>query len=568
MSTPSTSRLPGTNVATPQPTSQFSFSSPAPKNTASPAPKNTASPAAQRSQQAGKSPFNASAQNHPTGGSNVSGGGQNRFLEPLSGSTPNFESPAGMVPSLSSMGFGDGAFNMSYSNSTGMAIGSSLGGRIDESKRRRRLESIVSTLRSRYPRLSPEGMVLVGQRLGMDTFSVPQREGNKKGPIDVQLLVGEVLMVDVLFMEDNVVPKVKVTVFGASDRVNQDMESASDVLLRDVTQPRRLPILRNLDKFSHNVERLSQLAKLQEATQSPEFSCFEALSGIYTSLKRLFDQEKKLIEVLIDSKKSNRQARIEREVMSKRSGRPVMNARDTVGLSLDYWMQRRRFFPAQKDVPEDSMDIDSSPLTDPSTEVPDQKVFSLLLECEGCPHELFPPARISHQWISDSPEKVPDINTGTLHGIDWEEPPPTLITPISQGPDAMVLDMESRLPNIRFVAKLNPPLIMPSQIVANILATVGLQPEPSQIQPLYHNALLGIEVDQLEFMGREKTLSYLRKTFARKAGNESADIYHRNYLTSKSPMFSRTMEQIPFSHPRQIVEILPVSWSVSKFPQY
>jgi len=542
------------NVATPQPTSQFNTFS-------SPAPRSVPSPAAHRNQ-AGKSPFNTSSQNHPTGGSNASG--PSRLLDASPGNAPNFDSPAGMVPSLSNMGFGDGHFNMTFNASgmSGLNMGSSLGGRIDEQERRRRLESIVTTLRKRYPRLSPEGVEIVGQRLGMDILLDPA-QGRRRDGTRTCTLAGETIAVEIGFKQDNRVETVEVVAPGTSVAVAQHIQSASHVLKADLTEPDMLPIMRNLKKFSHNLERLSKLDKLNGSTNSQSFSCFEAISGVYTSLRRLFDHEKKAAEILIDSKKNNREARIEREVMSKKSGRPIMNSRNIVGLSVDYWMQRRSIFPAEAFNPgdRDAMDIDSNVRTDPSPEVPDQKVFSLLIECESCPNELFQPVRVSNAWISDTVEKgSTDPNDVFGPTVDWLDPPPTYISAaVNADIDAMVLDVGNKLPNIRFVAKLNPPLILPTQIVEAILASVGLQPEPGPM-PLYHNALLGItEVDQMEFMGREKTIRNIRQTLARRGNIDSADICHRSYLTPKNPVFSRTLEEVPFSHPRQIVEMLPVS---------
>jgi hypothetical protein len=557
MSTPSAtggSRAPGAqNVATPQPNSQFNTFS-------SPAARNVPSPAAHR-HQAGKSPFNTLSQNHA--GNNV--GGPGRLLDASPGNVHNFDSPAGMVPSLSNMGFGDGSYNMTFNTSglSGMNLGSSLGGRIDEQERRRRLETIVATLRKRYPRLSPEGVQIVAQRVGIDIQLDPPTGRKRDGTVLINM-AGETFAVDIGFKQDNTVDMVEVTAPGSSDLVAQQLKSASHVLKRDLTEPNMLPILRTLEKFSHNLERLSRMDKLNGSTNSDNFSCFEAISGVYSSLKRLFDHEKKTAEILIDVKKNNREARIEREVMSKKSGRPIMNGRDVVGLSLDYWMQRRSYFPeAAKDVnTDDAMDIDSSPLTDSSSEVENQKTFSLLIECESCPNELFQPVRISKDWVSEIPEKDPaDPNDVFGPSIDyWLDPPPTYISEHgSADADAMVLDTGNKLPNIRFVAKLHPPLIMPAQTVENILASVGIQLEQTSL-PLYHNSLLGVtEVDQMEFMGREKTFSNLRQTIARKNPIGSTDICHQNYLTPKSPMLSRTLEEVPFSHPRQIVEILPVS---------
>ncbi|KAF2675022.1 hypothetical protein BT63DRAFT_450008 [Microthyrium microscopicum] len=526
----------------------------------SPAPRSVPSPATNRHTQAGKSPFNnnASAASHGTTAT-VTGG--TRTVQPSPSSFPNWDSPAGMLPSLSNMSFADGGIGMALQGS-GMNGGSSVGGKIDDQERRRRLEYMQETLRARPPKLSPEGVQIVAERLGLDTMMEPE-QGTRKDGTRTCTIAGETIVVEVLFKANYNVESVEASSPGSNELVSQHFKSASEVLLRDVTEPPMMPLLRQLGSFSDNLERLAKMDKLNGPSAGQSFNCFEAIAGVYTSLKKLFEHEKQAVLALIDSNKNHREARAEREVMCKKSGRPCMNARSAVGMSLDYWMQKR-FSYLDHEGPQnpDSMDVDSRPQTDPQSDLPTQKLFSLLIECEPYASELYTPVRISTEWISDKFEQpATEMFSGLL---DWQHPPPTYLhSPGSLEANAMTLDQrDNKLPNIRFVAKLNPPLVLPSLVADNILLSTETQPDVNELQNqmIYHHLLLGInDPAEKDYYGGPSKVIQTERVTDRKLPNGSFErVTHRDLLTSKTPTASRTLREIPFYHPSQIVNALPI----------
>jgi hypothetical protein len=197
MSTPSASGAPKLlqNATTPQSFSYLtSLSSPAGP------PRSVPSPATAQRHQAGKSsPFNNAAsqipstvsshtaQNHPTTASTASGG-PTRLLDASPLNLPNFGSPVGMISSLSNLSFSD-ALGIPRNTSGmggmggmgGLQATSSMGGRIDDQERHRRLEMMVARLRSVSPRLSPLGVEIVSQRLGLDSIMDPPNRARKDG---------------------------------------------------------------------------------------------------------------------------------------------------------------------------------------------------------------------------------------------------------------------------------------------------------------------------------------------------------------------------------------------------
>jgi hypothetical protein len=330
-----------------------------------------------------------------------------------------------------------------------------------------------------------------------------------------------------------------------------------------------------LDRFAHNLERLARMDRL--STQ--EVSCFEAVSGVYKSLKRLFEYEKQAAKTLMDLRLPYVDEKAEREVLSKKSGRPRMNAGQCVGLSLEYWMDRRHVLPRipksklKAAVDNNRMDVDSdgsgSP-PEPESEL--NRIYSLSIECEASPATIYHPIRISDDWVSELVEKPAGDPENMFQGpsIDWLDPDPTYMHPTNpEDHDAMTLGADSASnigtpPNIRFVAKLNPPLVVPLSVAVAIVQSlqheipqdaikattfVGLALRPGEIDP----AAVGLAGESTQEIRSEKSVLVVRKD------GQEEERRHANSLYVPKTEYARVLDELPFQHPRQLVEILPVS---------
>jgi hypothetical protein len=350
----------------------------------------------------------------------------------------------------------------------------------------------------------------------------------------------------------------------APPSVNQHLPSASQILLENLTLPKTvLPILRNLDNFSKNLERLANLDNLNASSNSLSFNCFEAITGIYTSLKKLYDHEKKAALELIDAKKRSEE-RAERHVMCKMSGRPQLNARGTVGLSIEYWMHKRHTFAPDNhsSTPKagaDEMEIDSTPAPE-SEHLKGQDIFTLIIECENSAPEEYVAARTSNAWISDLVEKPSDHPDSAFGpSLDWLDPPAIyLANTTGTDPDSMALDNNgvAKLPNVRFLAKLDPPLEIPVHVAANIFAIVNAQQDVVDLQ-YYHSMVLQSNKDLGtgdSFSSPDQDLVWSKLVDI--PGNPE---YHVNRLRCKPLVVGRVLKAIPFEHPKQLIQIIPVS---------
>ncbi len=568
----------------------------------SPAPRSVPSPAAHRVQ-AGKSPFNAAsqAQSAAASGSQTQHVGSSSIGAKHLGSSPapgmiNFDSPAALGLSLSNMGVMEGGVGMGISMS-GMSmgglsglelVGSSMGGRGDEEERRRRLEAVLTLLSDKPSHVSQEGVERQSRKCGLEVMWEDARKDGGR----LLSIAGQTVIVDVSLpsgrrlrncalltcaqveFKANTVQRTTLSLPSSTEAVAAFAEPASRILQDDLTPPPGIATINyTLEKFAKNLERIARLDRLS----TTEVNCIDAISGVYHSLKRLYDHEKNVAMTLLDASRDRVDAKAEREVLCKNSGRPRMHGNGVIGLSLDYWMERRRIFKngaasrrkSASAQGESRMDIDSG---SGKPEEEDNKVFSLTIDCESCPAELYPPMRISDAWVSPLVE-IPTQDTGPFAApsIDWLDPPPTY------GPDNMnvqsgALTLGStavgKLPNVRFVAKLNPPLVVPLQIAMQLMHDAQAPVAPESVRPTTYDGLMFRrdvhtgESPPVVTAGEIRAIRCERKVLVPKDDGQETDVTHDCSLYFPKLEYARVLETIPFSHPRQIVQMLPVSnWS-------
>lgn len=336
-----------------------------------------------------------------------------------------------------------------------------------------------------------------------------------------------------------------------------------------------------LERFADNLEKLVTLDKLG-TPQNGGVSCYEAIAGVYTSLRKLFEHEKKMALAVMEDNTPDRSHKAEREVLCRKSGRPRPNTGDRLGLNLEYWMDRRYIIPKARTKAtasakgKEKMDIDSQEQTQFPEDDDDlniNTVYSLTLECEQSPSTLYTPIRISDEWISDAIEKPVDANDANAlddiimnkPNIDWQEPKPTFLEPPapSGDDDAMHLDADpGRLPNIRFVAKFNPPLVVPIATYISLYQSVGVEPPQDFTATTFVGlALRPNELDPAMTGTAGATTHEIRSTrtaLVRNSDGTEEETGHNLSLYVPKMEYSRRLESLPFAHPKQLVEILPI----------
>ncbi|KAJ4324314.1 hypothetical protein N0V94_001372 [Neodidymelliopsis sp. IMI 364377] len=490
----------------------------------------------------------------------------------------NYDSPA-MLNMLNegSGGLGGvpmGGVNMDISLSQLGIPSASAMGRADEAERARRLHNIIDTLKQKPGRVSEENVLALCTRLGT--------EYAKEGEGTYLLPIGDSNILDIVFRNNEVE---KVELQGGFDNRNPDIrfgETGTKILTRNLKPlPGQSKMNVTLERFAENLEKLVTLDKLG-SPQNGGVSCYDAIAGVYTSLRKLFEHEKKIALTVLEESTPHRSHKAEREVLCKKSGRPRPSSGDRLGLKLEYWMDRRHMIPGTRarttsyEKGKEKTEVDSQEQGEYPEDDDDlgiNKVYSLTLECEASPSTLFTPIRISDDWISDTVEKPTDATDANAAldnilmntpSIDWQEPKPTYLeTPASGDGDAMNLDSApGRLPNIRFVAKFDPPLIVPLTTYISLYQSVGIEPPQDFLATTFVGlALRPSELDPGMTGTAGATTHEIRSTrtvTVRAEDGQEKDKTHNLSLYVPKMEYSRRLDSLPFAHPKQLVEILPI----------
>ena len=103
----------------------------------------------------------------------------------------NYDSPA-VMNLLQEGGVGMG-ISMSGMGMSSLGLSASAMGRADEDERRRRLESIIATLKAKPGRISEEGIIGLCKKEGLEV----EREEMPNGVVMLALVIGSEVMCDV-----------------------------------------------------------------------------------------------------------------------------------------------------------------------------------------------------------------------------------------------------------------------------------------------------------------------------------------------------------------------------------
>ncbi len=429
-------------------------------------------------------------------------------------------------------------------NSLAAGLGIGMGGvRDQEEERRSKTEAIVSVLGTRWGRVCPEGVERAAKRVGLECLWEEGRGGAKR----TLSIAGNDVLVDVEFAGAEV-QGVTLELAASGQEVGKRALEGAEVLKRDLTGEDESYVF--LDAFVGNLEKLARMDKLAEGG----ISCFDAVEGVRAALERVFEWERGKRQEMgsdVDS------LMLERQVLRQGSGRPKIHTRGRVGLAVQYWIDRSLLPPEGREP--GAMEID----TDGADPEEGLTVYAAVLECEASASSLYPPVRVSNSWVSDSVGEATDQDQSRVDvqhsSIDWQEPSPTLLKSASDG--SMNLDdqdplLQVRTPNVRFVARLEPPAVVPLQIAIDIHESVGAPLLQESLQSTTYESLLFADTAAPPNPQEQRTTTKTVTSFD-SSGN-SIEHRHKYTLFPTQSDYGRVLDSLPFSHPRQIIEILPI----------
>ena len=335
-------------------------------------------------------------------------------------------------------------------------------------------------------------------------------------------------------------------------------EEATAVLKRTLAQVPEDAVSgnwRSLQRFHENLQWLAKLDKL-----SQEVNCFEALENLEENFKRIW----------VEEGKNGKHGGDYQHLCAGVIGRPSMHKGTRIGLGLEYWVEQAKVLDAkQQRTSPDAMEIDRQD-SDDGDELDDQpRAWAVMIECE----EGYPSLRISKEWVGaeaftagESSESLP--SNGAAGSVNWLDPPQTMR--LTHGNhDPMALDssmLESSPPNRRFVAKLEPGLDVPILAASEIYRHLGMQ-LPQEFKIVTYDMLLVSEGSALSSPDSSPQIGRRKRRTSVSAVDSKGELCtkHHNYtFQAFESVAGRTIRDLPFSHPRQLADILPVClWSDS-----
>lgn len=400
-----------------------------------------------------------------------------------------------------------------------------------------KFQTILEILGQVKGKVSEDGIERLGRKIGMDCF---WENGIGSNPTKVLIMAGTGISVDI-DCTGGTVQSVTLNFVEVPEEVQAEAVTAGNIMKRDLL--RSGPKGDGMERFDRNLRRLYAYDKLSV----PGFNCFEAVVGLFAGLKRLYEHEHK--EVMSIPNLSP--GKVDKQMVCSKSGKPRMHAHETIGLSIDYWRA-----------------IESNV----------EKIWSLIIECEACPSESYPPARISKDWIAKSVIKTSGVET-TKWEIDWQEPKNTEIKPKKDDSqkDAMqgIEAQGSKFPDVRFVAKFSPAVIVPYLVGEYLHHAVGVEYRPNQMginsydehfSPTGETSTRdnGVPSDDTA-MDDELKQFYAYRCIRSSNPHETYDPLldvkvtstHSTAIYFKKVEYAMVLTELPFNHPRQIIELLP-----------
>lgn len=397
--------------------------------------------------------------------------------------------------------------------------------------------------------VSEAGLARLAQRLGLELLSDEQTSpsGRKTRTL---VIAGSAIALDIV-LDNNIVQSISLAFHESPPSVARHADAASQILLKDLQLlPNQSPLTKTLDDFALNFERLATLDKL---SISPGLDCQEALAGIFISLERLYEWDLSKLREDPDMKAKSDQA-LALAAMCTMHGYPVMHARGRVGLALQYWKQLRMVPPSNDKL---SVFADKH-----------ENIWSLVLGCAPIEGLNLPPVRVSEDWISKEVSNGGDasVDPKTL-SLDWQEPD-NIKLQVSEdnkdvGMEMLQLDLTTvRVPRVMFTVTFDPPVILPHNDWIRLYSYANIDPPPNMTDfghmATFDTMVFPIKPGTKQDPSEARTITRRRKVRVFDESRNMSVRTHRNSLFIYKPIYSQEVTQMPFSHPRQLIEMLPL----------
>lgn len=363
------------------------------------------------------------------------------------------------------------------------------------------------------------------------------------------VIAGSSTQLDIV-LDNDIVQAVTLAFPGLSEPTAKLMEPAGQILLQDLKLlPDQSPLTKTLDGFAANLERLASLDQLSIVEGG--FTCHEALAGIYTSLERLYQWDLTKLRAQQDMAGKSDQY-LSLMAMCTKHGLPVMHAHGRVGLALQYWKEKR-FLPASND---QVLALVKK----------HEKFWSLVVECRPMLHILLPPARSSDSWISKEIVKDDGLNPDAQDlPLDWQEPEHVALSlseegKAGKGVDMLQPDLSTRkVAPVKFSVRFDPPVVVTHADWLRLHDCVEVEAQqPLVFPPTFDVMLFPVQPGEPHNPSELRTIARKRQVRIFDKAGKATEVCHRNTLFNYKRIYAMSVTELPFSHPKQLIAMLPI----------
>lgn len=399
------------------------------------------------------------------------------------------------------------------------------------------LENELTVPQQKKGIVSDEGLERLTKRVGLECLW----EDDKA--IRTFVVAGATISLDI-GMKDHVAQKVELNFTVSKPSVTKHASKAEAILVDDLKlAPGQHPWTKSLDKFAANLERLAALDRLSvlDKDGKPHLVTHDAVAGVFESLEKLHEWDiKRLHEDAELRAKGDEHIRI--VAMCERNGRPVMHERGRVGMCLDYWRERRLYIPRSEQAKE---------------KYKSAKTWGILVGCAQR-DPLYPaPVRVSSEWLADGIE-LPATDGLQEPILNWQQPPDCILPgdDASQAHDGLMALTGPKLPDVMFMAAFDPPVTLPFSVWIEMRHVTGAPVgDPPPYMPTFDSLIFPPGPDYNAAEPRMITATKTVKAFNK--DKKPAPKTHENRLFIHKPVYGQALTELPFSHPSQLVAMLP-----------
>lgn len=448
----------------------------------------------------------------------------------------NFDSPSAAA-AYNTLGMTINDLNLDNISVGGLVAAA---GRTDEEDRKKRMEIVIAALWAQNSsRVSNQGLERLATHLELE--SLWENSAGVGDNAKTLIIAGQTMAVEV-GITNHIVHQVALTYSDSIPSLDKHVDKASAILLKDLSlAPGQSPLTKRLTNFRANLERITILDKLSVA---PDLNCHLAIVGIWESLEKLhrWDVQKLREEHALDDISEDR---LRVSALCLRHGCPLMHTRGRVGLSLDYWKERRK-------------------LASTTVDTEDAKTWAILVECASPSGMVYRSIRVSDKWIGPDIEKssytAEEMISSTGPALDWLEPENTNL-PHSEEARAQT-GLDTKPPEVVFMATFDPPVVVPHAVATEIYKNSGTSTPmaTTTFDALMFPITSASPYDPSE--PREISITQTIPTFINTLHDQPQEEpvleAHHNTLFIYKPVYGHIIDKVPFSHPKDLIVMLPL----------